>query len=326
MKILVLQLARLGDIYQTWPTLNSILRNNSDAEVHLVVRERFAAACEGLDPRVKLHVLKTASLLEPVYSDCDVDGAIENISKWVCSLQAEHYDRIVNLSFSPFSSYLTSAIKGENTVVSGYERHTDGFLAIPDDGSAYFYAQVGIERHNRFHLSHLFAHIAGVALEGVDWHSNSFADQREELNNRSYVCLHVGASQQNKSIPEKLIFKIVEELTKNRELTVVLVGSKNERSIFDNSLEFEFDSKKVVDLVGKTTVPEVAQVISEAFAVIGSDSFAMHVASLSGVPCLNLSCQSVNFWETGPVSKGSIVLWKPSMEQHELGAVISAFD
>ena len=48
MKILVIQLARLGDIYQTWPSVFALKRKYPEAKIDLLVRERFAAATHGL--------------------------------------------------------------------------------------------------------------------------------------------------------------------------------------------------------------------------------------------------------------------------------------
>ena len=47
MKILIIQLARLGDIYQSWPTLKAVKRANPGAEIHFLTRSKFAAAAPG---------------------------------------------------------------------------------------------------------------------------------------------------------------------------------------------------------------------------------------------------------------------------------------
>src|SRR5205807_1295099 len=61
-----------------------------------------------------------------------------------------NFDTIINLSFSPASSFLTDYLASSRTDVRGYTRHSDGHFNIPDDTSAYFYAQVGIGRANRY--------------------------------------------------------------------------------------------------------------------------------------------------------------------------------
>lgn len=65
MKILVLQLARFGDIYLTWPALRALRRRYPDASIHLLVRERFVAATEGLGAGIDVHVFPTARFWHP---------------------------------------------------------------------------------------------------------------------------------------------------------------------------------------------------------------------------------------------------------------------
>ena len=126
MKILVLQLARFGDIYLTWPTLRALHRAHPGAEIHFLVREKFLGATNGL-ANVIVHTLPTADLLG------GTNGTIESrFTEWLTPIGGE-WDMIVNLSFSPASSYLTDLLRTQKTIVRGYTRHADGFLAIPDD-------------------------------------------------------------------------------------------------------------------------------------------------------------------------------------------------
>src|SRR5437868_14303145 len=140
MKILVQQLARLGDIYMTWPVLRTIKRIHPNCELHLLTRSKFEPATEGLKC-VDRHIqLPTMSILEPLIRPVlDIDASTEKIGAFIDELKAEEYDWVINFTFSPFSSYLTHAISTSKTRVTGYTRHSDGFLSIPDEVSAYFY-------------------------------------------------------------------------------------------------------------------------------------------------------------------------------------------
>ena len=185
MRTLVLQLARFGDIYQTWPVLRAL--KSAGHEVHVLVRQRFQGALEGLD--VVTHALPTADVLAPVFEHEDEHAAIGNLERFLDPLVALEFDRIINLSFSPLSSYLSDWLTHAHTTVSGYTRHADGFLAIPDDASAYFYAQVGVGRPNRYHLTEVFAAVAGVEIK------------EEAITNarKNRICMHLGASQEHGS-------------------------------------------------------------------------------------------------------------------------------
>ena len=134
MKILILQLARLGDIYQSWPAIRGLRRQYPNAQIDVLTRPRFIAALDGLEAVNEKLVLPTQDLLGPlVQVDLDIKAAYEKVSQYTDDLKAKNYDWVINFSFSPFSSYLAHAVSNENTKVSGYTRHSDGFLAIPDD-------------------------------------------------------------------------------------------------------------------------------------------------------------------------------------------------
>jgi ADP-heptose:LPS heptosyltransferase len=66
MKILVIQLARFGDIYTTWPVLRAIKRENPQGELHVLVRKKFKKALVGLESVDKTQLLDTQNILEPV--------------------------------------------------------------------------------------------------------------------------------------------------------------------------------------------------------------------------------------------------------------------
>src|SRR4051812_25965887 len=104
MKILVLQLARYGDIYLTWPSLRALRRQNPDAEIHLLVREKFKAATEGLGSGIIVHTMPISDILAPLVSGPGVSSPSVEVAKfvldeWIDQLSAIKWDRIINLSF-----------------------------------------------------------------------------------------------------------------------------------------------------------------------------------------------------------------------------------
>ncbi|NQZ00585.1 MAG: glycosyltransferase family 9 protein [Bdellovibrionales bacterium] len=315
MKILVAQLARLGDIYLTWPVLNALKRQNPDAEIHVLVRERYADACLGLDPSIVIHTLESKYLLETIYSDGNEEQALRRVSKFVDELLEHRFDRVINLSFSPMSSFLSHAFERMGSEVHGYTRHPDGFFQVADEGSAYFYAQVGSNSFNRYHLLDVFALIAGVQLESVDMCGPDFGSDRE-IPERDYICIHVGASEAEKQIPVRLIHDLTQFLCQEHGLRVILVGSEEERFAIEQAFQGQTYGGRLVNLVGATSVEEAVALVSQSCLVIGGDSFAMHVATLASTPSVNLSCSHVNFWETGPLSISSRVVYKERMEDH----------
>ncbi|MEQ1665046.1 MAG: glycosyltransferase family 9 protein [Bdellovibrionales bacterium] len=302
MKILCLQLARFGDIYQTWPCLNALKRTQSKDEIHILVRERFVAATQGLDSVSKVITLPNVEILEPLMRDMpNAASAVQKLTLFIELLKKEKYDRIINLSFSPSSSFIVDLIADANTQISGYTRHADGFLNIPDDPSAYFYAQVGTDRTNRIHLTDLFALIAGVELSTVDFrapNTRSLLLTQHALSEKSYFVVHVGASTKDKMCKSESWAEIIEALNNKYSGTLVFVGTKAESEyipIVHTDLSF-----KLLDLTGSTTLLEIFELLSKAQILVGGDSSILHMASLTQTPTLNISFSSVRFWETGP--------------------------
>ena len=310
MKILVIQLARLGDIYLTWPTLRAIHRSNPEAELHVMVRERFAGAMEGLDLPIVLHTFNTRDILAPVVTNGKLEDSLTQVLDLTDQLAAQKFDEIINLTFSPVSSYLVDAIKDENSLVRGYCRQTDGFLAIPDDASAYFYAQVGTRNWNRYHLGEVFAAVAGRDLSFTDWapaatsSPTSFKAHLPE----NYFVVHLTTSQDDKSFPDFKWRQVLSKLIKRQNLKFVVVGGPEDQDLARRALA-GLPEENVANLVGMTRIVDLFEVIQHSRGLIGCDSVGLHMASLCGIPCFNLSFASVNFWETGPRALGSRILW-----------------
>ncbi len=312
MKILVIQLARLGDIYQSWPTVAALKRTFPEAEVQLLVRKKFRSATIGLNCVDRVVELDTASILEPVIVG---EGHVEmvrasqsRLSHFLKDLESENFDRIINLTFSPVSAYISEHLQKPSNVVLGYSRNADGTLRICGDAAAFFYAQVGTDRHSRIHLTHLFAQVAGVELSEHDF--TGAQDFGGSLGNDSSrvgpIVLHIGASAAHKKIPLDKWRGIIKGLSQQKALFMVLVGGESERT--EANLIAEGFDKTVINLVGSTELHELHELLSRAQMLIGPDSSVIHIASLTQTPTLNLSCGRVSYWETGPLATGSRVL------------------
>ena len=135
MKILVMQLARFGDILQTLPAINALKRKYPEGEIHFLVRKRFKIAAELSECVDTLRVLDTTHILSPIYTEDD--GSVESLDRmelFVQEMASEKFDLIYNLSYSPFSSYLASSISKENnsgnTIAIGNNNLSSGIYLV----------------------------------------------------------------------------------------------------------------------------------------------------------------------------------------------------
>lgn len=305
MKILVLQLARLGDIFMTWPSIRALHRKYPNAEIHVLCRKKYAAALNGLKVVSKVKNLPTQEIVANLTS-LKKTSSEDVLNIFLNELKEEKYDLVVNFSFSPLSSRLTYFLASETTKTIGYTRHSDGFFNVDDEVSAYFYAQVGTQKFNRFHVADLMASMIGVDLVSSDWMPPMINGITLDLP-KNYIVVHVGASEEHKSVPAYKWGKILNSfLEKENQYAVVMIGSAEEINKA-RAIQTTVLTGQVIDLVGLTEVEELFAIISKAKLVLGADSMAMHIASLTQTPCLNISLGSVNFWETGPRAHNSLI-------------------
>lgn len=312
MKILIIQLARLGDIYQTWPVVNSIKRTHPKAKIHFLARKKFAPACEGLSAIDQVWSLDTRAVLEPLIDEQPkFQKSIDQVDDLLNKLRTEKFDKVINLSFSPLSSYLTHTLELSGSTVTGYSRHSDGFFNPVDDASAYFFSQVGPGKPNRVHLTDLFSQVAGVELRDEDWNAGKYPTSK--FSKVGAVVVHLGASESKKTYGTHRWLQIVKTILEKSNREVLLIGSNEERDL-GFVVENVTSVRRPINLVGQTQLPELFDILSQASMLIGCDSAPVHIAALTQTPVLNLSFSSVNFWETGPKSAGSRILISESPE------------
>jgi ADP-heptose:LPS heptosyltransferase len=272
-----------------------------------LVRPRFEGAVEGLVQVDEVLTLPTQSILAPIIDGGkDVKQSLRNISEFIEALRLEAYDLVINCSFSPMSSYLTHAIAAPETKVLGYSRYEDGFLQLSDPISGYFYAQVGVQRYNRVHLSEIFASMMDVDLIPEDWSSPRLGDFTFHRP-QNYVVVHVGASAKEKTLGTAAWSEVIRQVQSRVGWPIVLIGSADE-TLRANEIAQACSGCELVNLVGRTRIQDLFSVMKYARAFIGGDSAPVHIASLTQTPTINVSMPSVNFWETGPRAPGSFVV------------------
>lgn len=313
MKILIIQLARLGDIYMTWPLMRALRRMHPAAQIDTLTRPKFKDALVGLDFITQQWQMPTIEILEPIALSQNTQKAKACCDNFIQKLYEQKYDLIINATFSPLSSYIAHALSHEHTQVKGYTRFSDGYLNASDLCSRYFYAQIGIHRDNRIHLTDFFAELCGVHYQESDWAAPSVDFKQIDLPAK-YCVFHLGASENHKSLTSWQWGRVIEQfLIQEKDYSVVLIGASHERGIAETILSCRY-SNRIVDCVGQTKIYELFPILSGADMLIGCDSAPMHMAGLTNTPSFNISVETVNFWETGPKADLSYIYQIKSIE------------
>lgn len=304
MKILIVQLARLGDIYMSWPIARAFKRKNNDNIIHFLVREKFQSALDGLESNDKTIPFRTQAIFEDAFNN---DEPTFELERQLEEVKSESYDLIINLTFSPVSSFLCYYLAEERTKVLGYNRNADSSFALQDTISTFYYSQVGVEKFNRFHVIDIFASLCDLDLVDDDFAYPTVFSLTSPIK-ENYITIQLGASQKNKTLTPFIWSRVIKKfLDFNLGYKIVLLGSESEESLVQEIFSFNNHSD-IINLVGKTQLHELFPLLKNSTLHVGGDSVFIHICNLTQTPCLNLSFETVKFWETGPRSKGSYVL------------------
>lgn len=108
--------------------------------------------------------------------------------------------------------------------------------------------------------------------------------------------LYAGARKHKKLLPVKVYIDLAIELIKfNPKIRFVITGTKNERFL---GKEFINCVPRTIDLIAKTSVPQLFNLMSKFDLFISQDCGVLHIASASNVSLLGL------FGPTNPVMTG----------------------
>ena len=298
-RIAVVQLARLGDVLQSFPAIRGLREKNPDATISLIVRRSFLDAAKLCVDVNELIVLDARDIAEK--------KSLDALKTFVAN--CGRFDELYNLSFSETSSYLCSLIPATHKV--GYVRdvsETSSDLIVTDRWSQYFLSTVQGSTLNTIHVTDLFARVCGV---GVDvW---PMAHYQVALS-PEYVGIQIGASRLSKTLSfdmwvETLKAIEIECVQQGSTQQFLLFGSQAEQALIDSIVTTAgVSTERFSNVAGSTSFDRMEDLVARCKLVFTPDTAVVHLASLINVPVLLMSVGGARPQETGPYGNGHYVL------------------
>ncbi|RJR45776.1 MAG: glycosyltransferase family 9 protein [Deltaproteobacteria bacterium] len=298
--ILVLQLARLGDLVQTWPLLSRLRRAYPGARLSLLTDRRLLplqAAGPEVDEVIGFDFLQLGSL-----ATANWPGAYQLLADFHQDLQTRRFDLVFNLNFSRLSLLLTHLLgaraKGYLSALGGREFSREPWLA-------WIYSLVHARRFNRFHLTDVFRHLAPESGTAPAM-GRAGAGLKEE----PVIALQLATRHVRRTWPLEHFTRLAEYLVRHLSARVLLVGTKAERSLGERLRAALPDvlRERVVNLQGRTGLEELAARLEQTHLLISGDTGTLHLAAALGVPTVALFLGPALCFETGPYGSGHYVL------------------
>ncbi len=299
--VLVCQLARMGDLCQSLPLLRD-LKEAEGCRVSVLVDRRLAQLASHLAPWLEsVFTVDIEAHLETFRSSLSWVGSWERLEAELRPLRQARFDRVVNLNFGPLASAVVRSFRDSSPVEGfGSEDFENPVSAWTDFVRSLLQTD---RRLCRFHLVDLFRfHSARKARP--PW-SEGFVPA--PLTSRSTLGVQVGTRCAKRTWAENRFGEVLRAIQSELELRVVLFGDHRE-VLAARRVARGLMPERVTDLVGKTSLTDLADALSACDRILSADTGTLHMASWLGVPSVALFFGPARVFETGPYGSGHFVL------------------
>ena len=318
--ILVIQLTKMGDFIQTRPLLYRI-------------KKKY--------PKVNLSVLVDAKCVEVSSKVCFIDEVIPldltsmhhsvNSSQYslfekygyltqeLSSLRGRHFDIIYNINFSKIPALLCQFFK--NSKVIGYRLDPKMHKLIKEPWVSFIFHLMRHRNMLRFNLVDLLASYENGhhgPSPGVFFHANEPENSPIGLltsRDAPVIGLQMGCGGDLRRWPMEYFADLAYKLVKDLGARVVLFGSKAEHHLEERFIDewsaltgMRPSPEEVVDLIGKTTISQLAASLEKCNLLITGDTGTMQLATAVGTKVLALFMATALCHETGPYGEGHYVM------------------
>jgi heptosyltransferase-3 len=299
-RILLIQLGDIGDVILTLPTIKALRDNYPMSRIGVCVRDKAAeiiADCSWADDVII--VRKDRKPLKEKISDQ---------LHWLRKLRAYRFDLAVDLRTGTRGAII-AGVSGAGTRIGRFAE--DGrlwrnriftHLVVPPDERM----QYAVE-HNLNILSPLKLTVADNSLHLTvpSYRKQAVAQlfSRENIPlDRPLLAFHPFSLWKYKEWPVHSCVELIDTIQKKYDLTILITGSPDERERAERVVE----RCRITpfNLAGKTSIGELAAVLSACRGFIGVDTAALHLAAAVGIPTLGIF---------GP---SPTVCWAPRGSQH----------
>ncbi len=299
-RILVLQLARLGDLVQTWPLLTRLRQAYPGAGLTLLTDQRLLALSDAgpcLDEILGFDYQGLTSQVEQ-----DWPGAYQRVAGLLQDLRTREFDLVFNLNFSRLSLLLTYLL---GAPAHGFLPAAGGREFSRGPWLAWIYSLVHARQFNRFHLTDVFRHLASApALAATPSAAAPFP------GGEPLIALQLATRHARRTWPLEHFTRLADFFVSRMGARVLLLGTKAERGLGERlrAALSPASRERVVNLQGQTGLAELAGQIKQTNFLVSGDTGTLHLAAALGVPCLALFLGPALCFETGPYGCGHYVL------------------
>ena len=316
--ILLVAIARLGDMLQASPTIAGLKKQNPGAKITVLTDKEFASICNGIPGIDEVYQMDLAYLCRNIQEE--KEGIVQGyayLKKTVDELRGRKFDFCVNMSSSPYTSLLIKLIDVEQS--RGWLADDEGNRLINEPWAMLFGAYIfhSNREYNSINLVDIMRASAGVTEHPTKLQFNipedyknfgsDFIAQSALTGKGPLILMQVGASQMKRQWSPARFAYLTRLLVEKFDARIVFTGSASEVPIIQLVLS-QYNHSNLTVAAGKTNLMQLASLLSAGDVFITGDTGPMHLSVAVGTPVVALFLASAYLYETGPYSIGNLVI------------------
>jgi ADP-heptose:LPS heptosyltransferase/GT2 family glycosyltransferase len=125
---------------------------------------------------------------------------------------------------------------------------------------------------------------------------------------RPLVAIHAGAGAENKQWPAENFAALIDVMTSEADIDIILIGGPGEARIAEAVLAAVRRHDRVFSVVGRLALHELSVLLRACALYVGNDSGPKHLAAGLGVPTVGIHSGSVDATEWGPLGPAAMAI------------------
>ncbi|MCX8042925.1 MAG: glycosyltransferase family 9 protein [Desulfobacterota bacterium] len=319
-KVLIIQLARTGDFLQTTPLFRKVKTAFPRCEVHVVIDtalQELVGSCSDID---RWYDLDMKLITQIIQDNTDIEYVFKYLDKQLAGLHSISFDAVYNLNYTPLSAAVASISKSSR--IYGYKLGKDSIRLIRSPWFAFFNAMVQHLPLAPFNLVDVFYHLAPPYMPASkkllycasSQSANHAATLLAPLHNRApkKIALQLATREPKRTWPVALFAETAFHILERHDNAIILTGTASESFYTEQfkriaSLWPQEKQARILDFTGKTTLPELASILSNCCVLVTGDTGTMHLGAAVGTKIVGIFLGPACAGFTGPYGEGHIV-------------------
>jgi heptosyltransferase I len=297
-RILLVKLSSFGDVLHALPTLEALRAAFPQGRITWLVEAAYAPLLAG---HPALDEVWVAPRLRPGQIFRRGNPAI--LQDLLGRLRTRRFEMVIDLQGLLKSAVWVALARGPRKV--GYDRTREGsYLALTERVPPYDPEAHAVWRY--LNLAHHLGAPGAVPPARPRFRLNLGADVEirrfiPDAGRRPLAVLHPGARWASKLWPGASWAGLADWLSREQGFQVAVTGSPADRALADQI--FLRLREPAINLVGRTSLADLAGVLQAARLAVTTDTGAMHLAAALDVPLAALFGPTAP-WRTGPFGTG----------------------